>query len=68
MTLYEGRNRQVKRMLETFGYQVLKLKRVALGPLALEGLPRGAYRRLRPEEVQKLQQSVVGVDKEKRRL
>jgi 23S rRNA pseudouridine2605 synthase len=68
MSLYEGRNRQVKRMLETFGYQVLKLKRVALGPLALEGLPRGAYRRLRPDEIQKLQQSVVGVDKEKGRL
>jgi len=68
MSLYEGRNRQIKRMLETFRYQVLKLKRVALGPLALEGLPRGAYRRLRPDEIRKLQQSVVGVDKEKGRL
>ena len=73
MTLYEGRNRQVKKMLELFRYQVLKLRRVALGPLALEGLPPGAYRKLRPDEVDKLQAAVAkaevrGVDKRKRRL
>ncbi len=67
MTLHEGRNRQVKKMLERFRYQVVKLKRVALGPLALEGLPKGGYRRLRPDEVQKLQASVAGVDKGKKR-
>jgi 23S rRNA pseudouridine2605 synthase len=64
MTLVEGRNRQVKRMLEQCGYQVLKLKRVALGPLALGDLPPGAYRKLRPEEVRKLQGSAAGLDKE----
>jgi 23S rRNA pseudouridine2605 synthase len=77
MTLYEGRNRQVKRMLEQVRYQVLKLKRVALGPLTLEGLPPGAYRKLRPDELAKLKASVAtavtkagtgGVDKRKRRL
>lgn len=68
MTLYEGRNRQVKRMLEKFRYQVLKLRRVALGPLALEGLPPGAFRKLRPEEVERLHASVAGVDKEEKRL
>ncbi len=68
MTLYEGRNRQVKRMLELFRYPVLKLKRVALGPLALEGLPRGAYRKLRPAEVEKLRAALEGVDKAGRRL
>ncbi len=76
MTLYEGRNRQVKRMLDLFRYQVLKLRRVALGPLALEGLPPGAYRKLRPDELKKLQTAVAtavakeataGVDKRKRR-
>ncbi len=67
MTLYEGRNRQVKRMLERFRYQVLKLKRVAVGPLALEGLPKGGLRKLRPEELQKLQERVAGVDKERKR-
>jgi 23S rRNA pseudouridine2605 synthase len=67
MTLYEGRNRQVKRMLERFRYQVIKLKRVALGPLALEGLPRGAYRKLRPDELDKLQAAVAGVDNRGRR-
>ncbi|MGW8322301.1 MAG: pseudouridine synthase [Thermodesulfobacteriota bacterium] len=77
MILYEGRNRQVKRMLDLFRYQVLKLRRVALGPLTLEGLPPGAYRNLRPDELKKLQAAVEiaearaatsGVDKRKRRL
>jgi 23S rRNA pseudouridine2605 synthase len=71
MTLYEGRNRQVKRMIERFGYPVLKLKRVALGPLKLEGLPPGAYRRLRPEEVEALRRvtcSAAGLDKGKKQL
>jgi 23S rRNA pseudouridine2605 synthase len=73
MTLYEGRNRQIKRMLDLFRYQVLKLRRVALGPLALEGLPPGAYRKLRPDELERLKASVAeaavaGLDKRKRRL
>ena len=68
MTLYEGRNRQVKRMLERFRYQVLKLRRVALGPLSLEGLPVGAYRKLRPVEVEKLRAALEGVDKARRRI
>lgn len=65
ITLYEGRNRQVKRMLERFGYQVLKLKRVALGPLVLGDLPAGAHRKLRPDEVEKLRASLEGLDKTK---
>jgi 23S rRNA pseudouridine2605 synthase len=68
MALHEGRNRQVKRMLERFGLPVLKLKRVALGPLTLEGMPAGAYRKLRPEEVQELQRCLGGLDKENGRL
>jgi pseudouridine synthase len=71
ITLYEGRNRQVKRMIERFGHPVLKLKRVALGPLNLEGLPAGAYRKLRPEEVEALRRatcSAAGLDKDRKRL
>lgn len=68
MTLYEGRNRQVKRMVERFGHQVLKLNRVALGPLTLRGLPPGAYRKLRPEEVAALEHVVSDLDKGRKRL
>jgi 23S rRNA pseudouridine2605 synthase len=48
--LDEGRNRQIRRMLETFGVEVLRLVRVAVGPLRLGGLRKGAYRALSAEE------------------
>lgn len=51
ITLTEGRNRQVRRMLEAIGSKVLKLVRVSLGPLTLEGLQVGKWRELTPAEV-----------------
>jgi 23S rRNA pseudouridine2605 synthase len=54
MILYEGRNRQVKRMWEKLGYPVLKLKRVGFAGLSLARLQPGEYRTLRPAEVQRL--------------
>jgi 23S rRNA pseudouridine2605 synthase len=49
--LTEGRNRQVRRMLEAIGSKVLKLVRVSLGPLTLEGLQIGQWRELSAAEV-----------------
>ncbi len=46
----QGRYRQVRRMCEAVGHPVLKLVRVALGPLALGPLPRGQWRPLLPAE------------------
>jgi pseudouridine synthase len=54
ITLTEGRNRQVRRMLEAIGSKVLKLVRVSLGPLTLEGLQIGQWRELSTSEVVKL--------------
>lgn len=51
ITLTEGRNRQVRRMLEAIGSKVLKLVRVSLGPLTLEGLQIGQWRELSAHEV-----------------
>ncbi|MDR3263659.1 MAG: rRNA pseudouridine synthase [Clostridiales bacterium] len=51
MTIYEGRNRQIKKMFETIGKEVLFLKRVSIGDLKLGGLSRGAHRELTPLEV-----------------
>ena len=49
--LDEGRNRQIRRMLEGCGVQVLRLVRVAVGPLPLGDLAKGAWRHLTPAEV-----------------
>ncbi len=59
MVLYEGRNRQVKRMWEKAGFPVLKLKRVAFAGLSLGTLKPGEYRLLRPEEVEKLRRATA---------
>jgi 23S rRNA pseudouridine2605 synthase len=51
MTLYEGRNRQARRMLEAVGHPVRELTRIGFGPLRLKGLAPGTWRKLRPDEV-----------------
>lgn len=48
--LDEGKNRHVRRMLESLNIEVLRLIRVAIGPLALGDLAKGAVRHLTPEE------------------
>jgi 23S rRNA pseudouridine2605 synthase len=57
ITIVEGRNRQVRRMLEAVGLHVLKLRRVAVGPVALGSLASGATRRLTREEIASLQRA-----------
>ncbi len=51
ITLREGRNREIRRMLAGVGHKVLRLKRVAIGPLRLGDLPTGAYRDLTSGEL-----------------
>lgn len=54
LQLVEGRNRQVRRMLEVVGYPPARLVRVAIGPLMLGHLKPTTLRRLAPAEVQTL--------------
>ncbi len=51
ITIHEGRNRQVRRMLEQVGHPVLRLKRVAIGSFGVGDLKPGLYRELTREEV-----------------
>ncbi len=59
ITIHEGRNRQVRRMLEAVGSKVLKLVRIAIGPLRIDDLPIGAYRLLTEAEVKQLLRSAA---------
>jgi 23S rRNA pseudouridine2605 synthase len=52
----EGRNRQIRRMCEAIGHPVGKLKRTEFAFLTLEGVHRGRYRQLTPEEIARLRQ------------
>lgn len=54
MTITEGRNRQVRRMIEAIGTKVMKLTRVAIGPIRIGDLQVGKYRHMTPEEVASL--------------
>jgi 23S rRNA pseudouridine2605 synthase len=59
LTIREGRNRQIRRMCEAVGHRVLALQRVAFGPLWLDGLEAGAYRRLGAAELRELREAGV---------
>ena len=51
ITIHEGRNRQVRKMIQAVGHEVMMLRRVRFGPLTLGNLKRGQWRELTPEEI-----------------
>jgi 23S rRNA pseudouridine2605 synthase len=59
ITIYEGRNRQVRRMFEAVSFPVTRLRRIKFGPLFLHGVPRGKYRHLTPAEVKELKEEAL---------
>lgn len=54
LTIHEGKNRQIRKMFEALGYEVIKLKRTAIEDLSLEGLKIGEYRPITIHEVKVL--------------
>ena len=57
ITLDEGKNRQIRRLLEAQGIEVLRLLRVAIGPLQLGQLKKGQVRTLKGEEIRALKRA-----------
>ena len=66
ITLSEGKNREIRRVLARLGHKVVSLKRIAIGPLKLSDLPEGAYRPLSNHEVQGLYQAVEEIRRERK--
>lgn len=58
LTLGEGRNRHIRRMMEVLDCKIIRLVRVSIGPLRLEKLRTGEYRNLSPGEVSGLRKAV----------
>lgn len=54
LTIYEGKNHQVKNMMEALGHQVRRLNRSRFSFITVEGMKPGEYRRLKPFDVRKL--------------
>ncbi len=59
LTIHEGRNRQVRRMLDAIGHPVLELARMRIGPITDHSLRVGAWRALDPAEVRALAESAT---------
>lgn len=59
IVLYEGRNRQIRKMCEALGLEAARLKRTAVGSLKLGMLQTGKWRELDPKEVKKLKDSAL---------
>ena len=58
ITIYEGKNRQVRRMFKALGYEVKALKRIAFAGLTLNKLKRGEYRKLTDNELLRLRKKI----------
>ena len=58
MTIHEGRKRQIRRMFDTVGHSVLKLKRIRINGIELKDLKPGEYRYLTPGEVNNIKREV----------
>jgi len=60
--IYEGKNRQIRRMFQLLDYRVQQLERVVFGPLTLSGLKRGEWRFLTKKEIALLKKYVVTME------
>ena len=62
VVLYQGLNRQIRKMAELVGFPVLHLKRVMHGPIDLSGLKRGQYKYLKPKQINDLKMYIKKVE------
>lgn len=63
----EGRNRQIRKMCEAVGFEVVRLRRVAIGNVVLGKLPKGKWRHLTPGEIQLLMGGEKSADNQRSR-
>ena len=54
ITLFQGMNRQIRKMFEHFGYEVKSLKRIQHATITLDGMKRGEFKQLKPKNVKEL--------------
>ena len=63
ITLYQGMNRQIRKMFEHFGYEVKSLKRIQHATIQLEGLKRGEFKPIKPKQIKELRNFLNRISK-----
>ncbi len=58
LKVFEGKNRHVRKMFDAVKCRVIRLKRVAIGPIGIKGIPKAGFRILSTGEIQKLRRAV----------
>ena len=61
--LYQGMNRQIRKMLEFLGYEVTSLKRIQHATLNLDGLKRGEFKPIKPQQIKELRNFLNRISK-----
>ena len=65
VTLYQGLNRQIRKMFEHLGFNVISLKRIQHATISLEGLKRGQYNPIKPKQIKELKEYLKKIYREK---
>lgn len=63
ITLYQGLNRQIRKMLDILGHPVISLKRISHGPIDLLGLKKGQFKYLKPKQIKDLKNYIQKIKK-----
>lgn len=64
ITLYQGMNRQIRKMIEHFGYEVKSLKRIQHATVQLTGLKRGEFKPIKPQQIKELKNFLNRISKD----
>ena len=64
VVLYQGINRQIRKMFAALGYEVVSLKRVQHGTITLEGLKKGQIKPMKPKQVKELKMYLAKIKRE----
>ena len=62
--LYQGMNRQIRKMLDSLGYPVISLKRISHGTINIQGLKKGQFKYIKPREISDLLKYIQKIEKQ----
>lgn len=63
--LYQGMNRQIRKMLDSLGFPVISLKRISHGTISIQGLKKGQFKYIKPREISDLLKYINKLEKKK---